>query len=205
MRPGALVWNQGAEAVETLIAHPNPSSSPPMIELTIILSIRMCALFVPSRDISSIVWAGVKGSIFKRMRWLSNLKSWWRFCPYSRVKESMGCLKLAEVKELKAPNSEVESVISLWRISIDHINRQEYSILFICSIESLWYHEYRCYFRFLTVEMPPQSRTIHELSGVKQSSPSKRSWRASVSVSRTLQTWSDMLLTLSWDEVAVEE
>ncbi len=63
MRPGALVWNQGEEFVDSDNAQPKESNAPPIKELINILSIPMRAFFAPIRDTSSVVCAGVKASI----------------------------------------------------------------------------------------------------------------------------------------------
>lgn len=73
MRPGALVWNQGAVLVDRARAHPNEMRAPPMKELMNILSIRMRAFLAPMREMSSVVWAGVKASMVPNFRYLSQL------------------------------------------------------------------------------------------------------------------------------------
>lgn len=50
--------------MESRRAQPNPRRGPPMKELRNILSKRMRAFFAPILETSSVVWAGVKASIF---------------------------------------------------------------------------------------------------------------------------------------------
>jgi hypothetical protein len=60
-----LVWNHGEAFVESARAQPNEIKHPPMNEFTNILSILMRAFLAPMREISSVVWAGVKASMIK--------------------------------------------------------------------------------------------------------------------------------------------
>jgi hypothetical protein len=64
MSPGALVWNHGDALVESARAHPKEMRAPPRKELMNILSMRIRAFLAPMRDMSSVVWEGVKASIF---------------------------------------------------------------------------------------------------------------------------------------------
>jgi hypothetical protein len=64
MRPGALVWNQGEEFVDSDKAHPKEIRAPPIKELTKSLSILIRAFLAPMRETSSVVWAGVNASMF---------------------------------------------------------------------------------------------------------------------------------------------